>query len=512
MPLLQLSEISLAYGHVPLLDHADLVIEAGEHIGLIGRNGTGKTSLLKIIAGSARADDGKVFLTPAAKLASVAQEPTFEPGQTVFEAVAGGVVEARQLLIDYHAAAHAGEMERMHELHEALDAANAWTTEHRIEATLDRLSLPADTLVDQLSGGLRKRVALARALVLEPDLLLLDEPTNHLDITAIEWLEEELAQLSGAVLFVTHDRHFLDRVAKRILELDRGRLTSYPGNFSEYEKRKAEMLANEEVRERKFDKELAQEEKWIRQGVEARRTRNEGRVRRLEALRTERAARRERVGKVEISVSAGERSGRLVAELENVSKSYGAPSSSGSRSSPSPLGEGKRVIVDFSTRILRGDKIGLIGPNGSGKTTLLRLILGEIAPDAGRVRLGTKVAVAYFDQLRAALDEEATLGDTISPGSDFVELEGSRKHIISYLGDFLFPPERVRAPVKSLSGGERNRLLLARLFARPANVLVLDEPTNDLDIETLELLEALLQDYSGTLFLVSHTAPSSTTS
>ena len=488
MPLLQLSDVSLAYGHVPLLDHADLVIEPGEHIGLIGRNGTGKTSLLKIIAGSARPDDGKVWLAPGLKLASVAQEPVFDAGQTVFEAVAGGVGEARQLLVDYHAAAQSGHLERMHALHEALDAANAWATEHRIEATLGRLGLPADTLVEELSGGLRKRVALARALVLEPDLLLLDEPTNHLDIGAIEWLEEALAALPGSLLFVTHDRRFLDRVAQRILELDRGRLASYPGNFGEYERRKAGMLAVEAVRERKFDKELAQEEAWIRKGVEARRTRNEGRVRRLEALRAERAARRERVGKVGLSLAAGERSGRLVAELEHVSKAYGD----------------RKVVDDFSTRILRGDKIGLIGPNGSGKTTLLRLILGQVPPDSGRVRLGSKVAVAYFDQFRAALDEEATLADTISPGSDFVEVGESRKHVISYLGEFLFPPERARAPLKSLSGGERNRLLLARLFARPANVLVLDEPTNDLDIETLELLEALLQEYSGTLFLVSH--------
>ena len=488
MPLLQLSEVSLAYGHVPLLDRVDLVIEPGEHIGLIGRNGTGKTSLLKVIAGSVRADDGKTWLAPGLKLASVAQEPAFEAGQTVFEAVAGGVGEARQLLVDYHAAAQAGHLERMHELHEALDSANAWATEHRIEATLGRLDLPADTFVEELSGGLRKRVALARALVLEPGLLLLDEPTNHLDIGAIEWLEEALAALPGSLLFVTHDRRFLDRVAQRILELDRGRLASYPGNFGEYERRKAGMLAIEAVRERKFDKELAQEEAWIRKGVEARRTRNEGRVRRLEALRAERAARRERVGKVGLALPAGERSGRLVAELEDVSKAYGD----------------KRVVVGFSTRILRGDKIGLIGPNGSGKTTLLRLILGEVPPDTGRVRLGSKVAVAYFDQLRAALDEEATLADTIAPGSDFVEVGESRKHVISYLGEFLFPPERARAPVKSLSGGERNRLLLARLFARPANVLVLDEPTNDLDIETLELLEALLQEYAGTLFLVSH--------
>ena len=488
MPLLQLSQVCLAYGHVPLLDHADLTVEPGEHIGLIGRNGTGKTSLLRIIAGAVRPDDGKVVLASGMKVASVAQEPVFEGAQTVFEAVADGVGEARQLLIDYHAAANAGHLEDMHALHEALDAANAWTTEHRIEGILSRLDLPADRLVTELSGGLRKRVALARALVLEPDLLLLDEPTNHLDVTAIEWLEEALAVLPGSVLFVTHDRRFLDRVAQRIVELDRGRLASFPGNFTEYEKRKAEMLAIEAVRQRKFDKELEQEEAWIRKGVEARRTRNEGRVRRLEALREERAARRERVGKVGLAVSAGERSGRLVAELENVTRRF----------------DEKIVVDDFSCRILRGDKVGLIGPNGSGKTTLLRLILGELEPDAGRVRLGTKVTVAYFDQFRAVLDEEATLADTISPGSDFVELDGGRKHIISYLGDFLFPPERSRAPVKSLSGGERNRLLLARLFARPANVLVLDEPTNDLDIETLELLESLLQEYTGTLFLVSH--------
>jgi ABC transport system ATP-binding/permease protein len=325
-------------------------------------------------------------------------------------------------------------------------------------------------------------------MVMEPALLLLDEPTNHLDITAIEWLEETLASFAGTLLFVTHDRRFLDRVATRIVELDRGALASFPGNYSAYERRKAELLANEAVVNRKFDKLLAQEESWIRQGVEARRTRNEGRVRRLEALRLERAARRERLGRVDLAVAQGERSGRLVAELEGVSKRYGD----------------KRVVEGFSGRIMRGDKVGIIGPNGSGKTTLLKLILGEIAPEAGSVRLGTRIAVAYFDQLRTALDEEATLADTISPGSDFVEAGGGRKHVISYLGDFLFPPERARAPVKSLSGGERNRLLLARLFSRPANVLVLDEPTNDLDIETLELLESLLQEYDGTIFLVSH--------
>ncbi|MEP7068885.1 MAG: ATP-binding cassette domain-containing protein, partial [Usitatibacter sp.] len=475
MPLLQLSSASLAYGHVPLLDHADLVIEPGERIGLIGRNGTGKSSLIRIIAGETKPDEGSLFMPPGLKIASVPQEPSFEAGHTVFEAVAEGVGALTKLLIDYHAAAHEGDMDRLHDLQEALEAANGWTVEHRIEATMTRLKLPEDANVADLSGGMRKRVALARALVMEPDLLLLDEPTNHLDIGAIEWLEETLATLPSSVLFVTHDRRFLDRVAQRIVELDRGRLQSYPGNFTEYEKRKAEMLAIEAVVNRKFDKELAKEESWIRQGVEARRTRNEGRVRRLEQLRLERAARRERVGEVDLAVAQGERSGRLVAELEHVSKRYGD----------------KQVVEDFSARIMRGDKIGLIGPNGTGKTTLLKLILGELAPDSGTVRLGTKLAVAYFDQLRSALDEEATLADTITPGSDFVEIEGARKHIISYLGDFLFPPERVRSPVKSLSGGERNRLLLARLFSRPANVLVLDEPTNDLDIETLELLEAL---------------------
>ena len=499
MPLLQLSDLSLAFGHVPLLDHANLVIEAGERVGLIGRNGTGKSSLLRIIEGTAHADDGEARLAAGVKLAFVPQEPAFAPGQSVYEAVADGLGEAAQLLVDYHAVAHdlaahpGGErekalLERLHDLQEGLEAGGGWTLAHRIEATLNRLALPEDTPVADLSGGLRKRVALARALVLEPDLLLLDEPTNHLDVAAIEWLEDTLVAFAGAVLFVTHDRRFLDRVAQRIVELDRGRLADFPGNFSAYEVRKAELLAIEAVVNRKADKVLAQEEAWIRRGVQARRTRDEGRVRRLEALRLERAARRERVGRVDLALSPGERSGKLVAELEAVTKRYGA----------------KRVVEAFSTRVMRGDKIGLIGPNGCGKSTLLKLILGEIEPDAGTVRLGTKVTVAYFDQFRAALDEEATLADTISPGADFVEIDGTRKHVISYLGDFLFPPERAGAPVKTLSGGERNRLLLARLFSRPASVVVLDEPTNDLDIETLELLEALLQDYPGTLFLVSH--------
>jgi ABC transport system ATP-binding/permease protein len=500
MPLIQLSEVSLAYGHVPLLDHVDLVIEPGERLGLIGRNGTGKSSLLRVISGEAAADDGKVWRAPNLKLASVPQEPQFGAGLTVFAAVAEGLGASSKLLLDYHAVtheletAHAHEhdsgplLERLHRFQEALDAVDGWRVQHRVEAAISRLALPEDRAVAELSGGTKKKVALARALVLEPDLLLLDEPTNHLDVPAIEWLEEMLQAFPGSVIVVTHDRRFLDDVAKRIVELDRGRLSVYPGNFSAYQAKKAAALADEAVHHRKFDKLLAQEEAWIRKGVEARRTRNEGRVRRLEALRLERAARRERVGRVGLALSEGERSGRLVAELEGVAKSFG----------------GRVVVKELSCRILRGDKVGLIGPNGSGKTTLLKLILGEIAPDAGEVRLGTKLEIATFDQFRSALDEEATLADTISQGGDFVEINGVRKHVISYLGDFLFPPERVRAPVKSLSGGERNRLLLARLFSRPVNLLVLDEPTNDLDIETLELLEELLADYKGTLFLVSH--------
>jgi len=498
LPLLQLSQVSLAYGHVPLLDHVDLVVEPGERIGLIGRNGSGKSSLLKIIEGLAAADDGKVWRAPQLKVASVSQEPEFRPEHSVFEAVAEGLGRGTKLLLDYHAATHAladhsrdGDavlMERVQHLQEALEASDGWSLQHRIEATLSRLQLSGDEPVADLSGGLKKRVALARALVMAPDLLLLDEPTNHLDFTAIEWLEETLLAFAGSVLVVTHDRRFLDSVALRIIELDRGHLSGYPGNFAAYQQRKAEALETEAVHQRKFDRVLAQEEVWIRKGIEARRTRNEGRVRRLEALRLERAARRDRVGKVGLEVTEGERSGRLVADLDEVAKNYGD----------------RQVVKKFSCRILRGDKVGLIGPNGSGKTTLLRLILGEIRPDSGKVHRGTKLSVAYFDQFRAVLDEEATLGETISQGSDHVEVNGVKKHVIAYLGDFLFPPERVRAPVKSLSGGERNRLLLARLFSRPANVLVLDEPTNDLDIETLELLEALLQEYTGTLFLVSH--------
>jgi ATP-binding cassette subfamily F protein uup len=495
MPLVILDKLELAYGHWPLLDQASLVIDKGERIGLIGRNGTGKSSLLGIVAGAIPADAGEAWRQPGLRLGHVPQEPLFESGHTVFEAVAEGVGEARRLLTEYHAVAHrvsqhadARDLAELDRLSHELEAQHAWRLNSRVEEVLARLGLDADALVDSLSGGQKKRVALARALAGEPELLLLDEPTNHLDFAAIEWLEGVLNAFAGAILFITHDRRFLDNVANRIVELDRGLLSEFSGNYSAYQARKAELLQAEAAQNRKFDKFWKQEEVWIRKGVEARRTRNEGRVRRLEQLRRERAARRERVGQVGLRLDAGERSGKLVAELEHVD--YGYP--------------GRAILRDFSTTLLRGDKLGLLGPNGAGKTTLIRLILGELQPQAGRIKRGTNLAVAYFDQFRNQLDDEATLVDTISPGSDYVEIAGQRKHVIGYLEEFLFPPERARAKVSALSGGERNRLLLARLFARPANLLVLDEPTNDLDIDTLELLEALLQDYAGTVILVSH--------
>jgi len=493
MPLLILDKLELAYGHWPLLDNASLVVDKGERIGLIGRNGTGKSSLLRIVAGEIQADAGEVWRQPGLRLGYVPQEPVFEPGHRIYEAVAEGVGTAHGLLLAYHEAVHeleqgGGDLAELDRLSHELEAQDAWRLNSRVEETLSRLDLPADVKVDTLSGGQKKRVALARALVADPELLLLDEPTNHLDFGAIEWLETLLNGFAGALLFITHDRRFLDNVANRIVELDRGQLREYLGNFSAYQLKKAEQLEVEAVQNRKFDKFWKQEEVWIRKGIEARRTRNEGRVRRLEALRRERTARVERVGQVGFALDAGERSGKLVAELEHVTHGYA----------------GKPLLHDLSTRIMRGDKLGLIGPNGCGKTTLIKLILGDLEPDQGRVRHGTNLQVAYFDQFRNVLDDEATLIDTISPGSDYVEIAGQKKHIISYLEEFLFPPERARAKVSALSGGERNRLLLARLFARPANLLVLDEPTNDLDIDTLELLEALLQDYAGTVILVSH--------
>jgi len=464
MSILALLAGELAYGLTPLLDQASCTINEGERIGLIGRNGTGKSTLLNVIAGRTTLDSGAVQRRDSLRIATVEQEPVLPPAATMLESL------------------------RLRGGFEALDDDRyRWRTETRLAEYATRLGLEGSVDPAMASGGERKRAALALAFALDPDLLLLDEPTNHLDLDAIGQLEELLVK-GPALVFVTHDRWFLDRVATRILELDRGWLRSYPGNYSAYEQQKAAQLAAEAVGARKFDKFWAQEEVWIRRGIEARRTRNEGRVRRLEQLRVARAERRERIGNLRLAIDASERSGRLVAELEGVSKSFG----------------GRAIVSNLDLRVMRGDRLGLLGPNGAGKTTLLRLILGESAPDSGSVRLGTNLQVAYFDQLRAQLDLDQTVADTISAGSDWVEVGGERRHISSYLGDFLFSAKRAATPVRALSGGERNRLLLARLFARPANVLVLDEPTNDLDIESLELLEAALQTFAGTLLLVSH--------
>lgn len=495
MAVISLSDAQLAFGHVALLDHAEFSLETGERIGLIGRNGAGKSSLLKILNGNSKLDDGLLVMQQGLRLAYVEQEANFDPNMSVFDAVASGLGELPALRSEYDAlTSQFGQgndealMERMHDIQLKLDAADAWNIHNQVAITLQRLNLEPTSLISALSGGMQKRVSLARALVGAPDVLLLDEPTNHLDFGSIIWLEGLLRDYKGSVLFITHDRRFLDNVATRIIELDRGKILSFPGNFSTYQARKAELLANEEVENAKFDKFLAQEEVWIRKGVQARRTRDEGRVRRLEALRVARSERRDRQGQVKLDISTGERSGKIVSELIDVSKAFGE----------------KRVVQNFTATIMRGDKVGLIGSNGAGKTTLLKLILGELEADSGSIRQGSKLQVAYFDQMRSQLNDEASLAETIAPGSDWVEINGQRKHVMTYLSDFLFAPERARSPVKSLSGGERNRLLLARLFAKPANALVLDEPTNDLDIDTLELLEELLEDYEGTVFLVSH--------
>jgi ATP-binding cassette subfamily F protein uup len=483
MALITLADGQLAYGHVALLHHADFSLEAGERVGLIGRNGTGKSSLLKILGGLERPDDGKLQFQQGLQVAYVAQEPVLDAHGTVFEAVRAGLAEVISL-VERYALGH----EDLDALQGQIEAQDGWHWQQRVAETLQRLHLDPDARIDTLSGGNRKRVALAQALVRRPEVLLLDEPTNHLDLDSIEWLEGLLLDFKGSAVVITHDRAFLDRVATRIMELDRGRLLSYPGNFSRYQALKEEQLAQEAVVNAKADKLLAQEEVWVRKGVEARRTRSQSRVVRLQELRARRGARREVLGRVRLDLDAGQPTGKIVAELDGVSKSYGD----------------KTVVREFSATLLRGDKVGLIGPNGAGKTTLLKLILGELAPDSGRIRLGSNLQVAYFDQMREALDPNASLEDFISPGSEWIEIGKQRKHVKSYLGDFLFSPARSGSPVRSLSGGERNRLLLARLFARPANVLVLDEPTNDLDIDTLELLEDLLQSYEGTVFLVSH--------
>ena len=457
--LITLNNAQLAFGHHALLDGTDFTIQRGERIGLIGRNGAGKSSLLKILDARIEPDDGEVQRMGGLTVATVEQEPELDPEATVLDWLCAGYIERE----DWQRPAVAGSL-------------------------VDQLGLTPDARIGTLSGGSKKRVALAKALADQPDLLLLDEPTNHLDFDGILWLQSMLVQSRSSLVVITHDRRFLDEVATRIVELDRGHLYSFPGNFSQWQAHKAETLEAESQQNARFDKLLAQEEVWIRKGVEARRTRNEGRVRRLEALRRERAARRERSGNVRMAVSEGNRSGKLIAELTDVTHHFGD----------------RCIVRELSTTIMRGDRIGLIGPNGAGKTTLLRIVLGELQPDSGSVRLGTHITVGYFDQMRARLDEKATLADTINPGSEWVEIGDQRKHVMSYLEDFLFPPARAMSPVSSLSGGERARLALARMFARPTNVLVLDEPTNDLDIETLELLEELLQDYSGTVLLVSH--------
>jgi ABC transport system ATP-binding/permease protein len=462
MPLVSLDHIRMAYGHLPLLDDASLLIEAGERVCVIGRNGTGKSTLLQIIGGDVIPDAGTVWRQPNIRIARLEQDVPLSTDRPVRDVVADGFTDHAHL--------------------------EDWHIDISVDMVIDRLDLPADAIVSTLSGGWRRRVLLARALVAQPDVLLLDEPTNHLDIEAMIWLESFLAEYPGAVIFVTHDRAFLQRVATRIVELDRGRLTSWPGNYETFLDKKEAWLANEQIAHEKFDKKLAQEEAWLRQGIKARRTRDEGRVKALMEMRKERAERRGQMGQVQLQADAAERSGKLVFEAKGVSKSFGD----------------RTIVRDASFRVIRKDRIGLIGPNGSGKTTLLRMLMGELEPDSGEIRRGTNVQIAYYDQQREQLDPERTVFDTVGEGNDTVTVNGRTQHVHGYLRDFLFPPERANSPVKALSGGERNRLLLARLLTRPMNVLVLDEPTNDLDIETLELLESYLVDWPGTLLLVSH--------
>jgi ATP-binding cassette subfamily F protein uup len=493
MPLIRLDQISLAYGHLPLLEHVSLQVDSGERVCLVGRNGTGKTTLFRVLTGAAAPDEGEIWRMETFRVAHLEQEVPPDTDQTIFEVVAGGLGELGTLLTEYHNLARreafSGHeaLRELARLQARIETLDGWNINLKVETALTRLNLPADKRLADCSGGTRRQVMLARALVSEPDLLLLDEPTNHLDINAITWLEKYLATYKGAVMFITHDRTFLRRLATRIVELDRGKLVSFAGDFDEYLRKKDELLEIEERANARFDKKLAEEEAWIRRGIKARRTRNEGRVRALQAMRSDKARRLEAEGRANFAIDAGALSGRLVVDVRQVSFSYGnAP-----------------IIRDLSTRILRGDRVGIIGPNGSGKSTLLGLILGELQPTRGEVVLGTRLQVAYFDQHRRMLNPEQTVRENLSD-SDYVTVRGRPRHVIGYLKDFLFPPQRIDSPVKALSGGERNRLLLAKIFTRSANMMVLDEPTNDLDVDTLELLEELLSEYEGTLLLVSH--------
>ncbi len=495
MALIKFDSVSLAYGHVALLDKVNFQINPNERVCLVGRNGTGKSTLMQIVRGSVLPDDGSVWKQQGLRIAYLAQEVPADQEKTVFDVITAGLEGVGELLAEYHHVALAmaedtspALLDKLAQLQQQLETQDGWRLEQKVAEVISRLELPADKPLSDLSGGFKRRVMLAQALVKEPDLLLLDEPTNHLDLAGIQWLEEFLLGWNGSLLFITHDRAFLQNLATRIVELDRGILSSWPGDYENYLLKKEEALAIEADHNAKFDKKLAQEEVWIRQGIKARRTRNEGRVRALEALRRERSDRREQQGKARLNLENADRSGKLVVEVEGASVGYGD----------------EPIVRDFSTRIMRGDRIGIIGPNGAGKTTLLKLLLGKLQPEQGTVQSGTKLQVAYFDQQRAVLEPDKTVMDNLNFGSDTVNVNGRERHVMSYLQDFLFPPQRVRSPVSSLSGGERNRLLLARLFTQPANLLVMDEPTNDLDVETLELLEELLNEYSGTLLLVSH--------
>jgi ATP-binding cassette subfamily F protein uup len=498
LPLIHLDRVSLAFGLVPLFDGSTLQIDRRERIALVGRNGAGKSTLLRIISGEQKPDTGSVWIEPGLRIARLEQDVPLSTDRTVFDVVADGLGDLSNLVASYHRTAvdlaheeTPALLAKLGRLQHDLEERDGWRLEQRVELVLSRLRLPSDASVDTLSGGWKRRVLLARALVADPDLLLLDEPTNHLDLEAIVWLEAFLSEHPASVLFVTHDRAFLRRVATRIVDIDRGRLTSWPGDYDMFVRNRDEWLANEAVRQEKFDRHLSDEEAWLRQGVKARRTRDEGRVRALMAMRLERAARREASGAVRLQVKEAQQSGQLVLEADAVSKAFGS----------------NVVVQNFSARIIRGDRVGLIGPNGAGKTTLLRLLLGEEAPDSGEVRRGANVEVAYYDQQREQLEPDRTVFDTVADGNDTVNVngvEGRSRHVIGYLRDFLFSPARAQSPVRMLSGGERNRLLLARLFSRPVNLLVLDEPTNDLDLETLELLEAQLVAWQGTMLIVSH--------